>query len=959
MKTYRLFFQAALVFLISIASTLLLNAQKYTVLHIFGANAMGAYPDQALVLGMDGFLYGVAPDGGAANRGQIFRLKPDGSDYTVLKDFSGLDGAWPHASLIGDGVWLYGTTQGGGPTNLGTVFKLQTNGANFTILRQFSGDDGAFPEARLLLAGGTIYGTTSGGGRDNEGVVFKMNTDGTDFVVLKAFTMDTGAYPQGGLVMAEDSLYGTAYEGGTNGGGILFSLQTDGSSFFVVKDFSEVDGLYPAGDLLLDGNVLYGTTILGGTSANGTVFKVNIDGSDYEVLHDFSDQIQGALPWSGVLQIGSTLYGATSEGGIRGGGTVFRVETDGSGFEVLKDFADYSSDGAFPIAALILAGTDLLGATAEGGAFNRGGFFRLGTNGSGFTRIFDFVGGDGSQALDLALSGTTLFGITEGGGASGGGTIFKLNTDGSGYTVLKHFTNRWEGIQPNCLPLIDGETIFGSTAYGGGADGGTLFKLNTDGRGFVVLKDFTNSLAGGNPSGELILIETNLYGTTRWGGTSNLGTVFRISTNGTDHIVLKHFTGSDGRYPNSGLVRSGDMLYGTTLWGGANDYGTIFTMSITGDNFIKLRDCSDPEGGAPSSLLIAANTIYGTTEGGGNGYGTIFIINTDGSGFTNFQPFDWTTACSPKGKLCLVGSTLFGVAGDGGSGGGAVFQINTDGSNFHVLKNFGETDGFYPQCISSCLVLSGTTLFGTTTAGAQLENGGVFALSLMPEIGAVPDNRTQEVGGDWWLTLPAQGSPPLGYFWLLNGTNVSTASGTNHLHLTDLAFAQSGDYYLVVTNAFGTTTSAPVRLSVIPVVERRSVPAITLSGEVGSLLTLDYANELAPASNWLPLGTVSLTSTSGVFFDVTSPLPPQRFYRAWQAGTAGMTPTLNGPLLVPALTLTGNSGDKIRVDCINQFGPTDAWFTLANVTLTNSSQLYFDVSAVGQPARLYRLTLNP
>jgi uncharacterized repeat protein (TIGR03803 family) len=959
MKTDRLSFQAAIVVLISIASTLPLNAQKYTVLHDFGTNVMGAYPNHAPVLGADGFLYGVTSDGGTANRGQIFRFKPDGSDYTVLKDFSGGDGAWPRASLVVDGVWLYGTTQRGGPTNLGTVFKLQTNGANFTILRQFSGDDGAFPEARVLLAGGTIYGATSGGGPDNEGVVFKMNTDGTGFILLKTFSMDTGAYPQGGLVMADSSLYGTTYEGGTNGGGILFSVQTDGSSFFVVKDFSEFDGLYPAGDLVLDGNVLYGTTSQGGTSANGTVFKVNIDGSNYEVLHDFGDQVQGALPWSGLLQIGSTLYGTTSEGGIRGGGTVFRLETDGSGFEVLKDFADYTSDGAFPIAALIAAGSDLLGAVAEGGAFNHGGFFRLGTNGAGFTRIFDFVGGDGGLALDLALSGTNLFGITEGGGASGGGTVFKLNTDGSGYTVIKHFTNLWEGIQPNGLPLIDGETIYGSTTCGGAADGGTLFKLNTDGSGFVVLKDFTNALAGGNPSGELILIETNLYGTTRWGGISNLGTVFRISTNGTDHTVLKHFTGSDGRYPNSGLVRAGDLLYGTTLWGGTNDYGIIFALTIAGDNFIKLRDCSDLEGGGPSSLLIATNTIYGTTEGGGNGCGTIFTMTTDGSGFMSFQPFDWTTACLPRGKLCLVGSTLFGVAGDGGPGGGAIFQINTDGSNFHVLKNFSGIDGSYPQCISSCLLLSGATLFGTTTEGSQLEHGVVFALSLLPEIGTVLNDRTMEVGGDCWLTLPARGSPPLGYFWLLNGTNVSAASDTNHLHLTNLAFAQSGDYCLVVTNAFGATTSAPVRLSVIPVVERRSVPAITVSGETGSLLTLDYANELVPAANWLPLGTVSLAGASSVYFDITSPLPPQRFYRAWQTGTSGTAPTLSGPLFVPALTLTGNPGDKIRVEGINACGPTDAWFTLADVTRTNSPQLYFDLSALGQPARLYRLTVNP
>jgi hypothetical protein len=49
------------------------------------------------------------------------------------------------------------------------------------------------------------------------------------------------------------------------------------------------------------------------------------------------------------------------------------------------------------------------------------------------------------------------------------------------------------------------------------------------------------------------------------------------------------------------------------------------------------------------------------------------------------------------------------------------------------------------------------------------------------------------------------------------------------------------------------------------------------------------------------------------------------------------------------------AGRGLRLDCINQFGPTDAWVTLDTVMLTNTSQLYFDVSAPGQPPRLYRL----
>jgi hypothetical protein len=85
---------------------------------------------------------------------------------------------------------------------------------------------------------------------------------------------------------------------------------------------------------------------------------------------------------------------------------------------------------------------------------------------------------------------------------------------------------------------------------------------------------------------------------------------------------------------------------------------------------------------------------------------------------------------------------------------------------------------------------------------------------------------------------------------------------------------------------------------------------------------------------------------------------PEGFYRTWT------TDPLNPPSplvlhMVPAITLTGAVGNSVRLDAINQVGPTDAWVTLATVTLTNTSQLYFDTSSIGQPRRLYRIVPVP
>jgi hypothetical protein len=62
---------------------------------------------------------------------------------------------------------------------------------------------------------------------------------------------------------------------------------------------------------------------------------------------------------------------------------------------------------------------------------------------------------------------------------------------------------------------------------------------------------------------------------------------------------------------------------------------------------------------------------------------------------------------------------------------------------------------------------------------------------------------------------------------------------------------------------------------------------------------------------------------------------------------------------IPALAWSGTMGQSVRADAINAIGPTDAWFTLDTATMMNTTQLYFNVTAPGQPQRLYRLMPLP
>ena len=224
-----------------------------------------------------------------------------------------------------------------------------------------------------------------------------------------------------------------------------------------------------------------------------------------------------------------------------------------------------------------------------------------------------------------------------------------------------------------------------------------------------------------------------------------------------------------------------------------------------------------------------------------------------------------------------------------------------------------------------------------------------------PTIVSSPQSQTANVGACVDFTVTADGAAPISYQWFFNGNHALGSATTNSfLRLTNIQPTQSGAYSVVVSNAFGAVNSSPAMLSVIPPVPRRTVPAISLTGDVGTCLHLCSADTSCPGAAWQELDAVTLTATRQWFVDLTDPSPSHRFYCAWQTNVPGVRPLLQMSLAAQ-LTLTGAIGDDVCIYYINQFGPTNAWVGLSVLTLTNSPQLYFDFGILGRPARLYRV----
>jgi len=250
-----------------------------------------------------------------------------------------------------------------------------------------------------------------------------------------------GADPQAGLAMdPAGNLYGTTSQGGAAGNGTVFELvapkKKNGAwTETVLYSFGTgTDGATPVGGVTLDasGN-LYGTTSLGGADGYGTIFQLT-PGSVWTetILHSFQNTDDGATPYAGLISdTAGNLYGAATDGGTNGGGTVFELSpANGSwNFAVLTSLPGWGVSGTFRDLMLDAAG-NIYGTTHCDGANSAGTIYELSpSNGSWtYNLLYTFIGGsDGLYSIsNLVLKHGKLYGTTIDGGADGAGDVYEL-----------------------------------------------------------------------------------------------------------------------------------------------------------------------------------------------------------------------------------------------------------------------------------------------------------------------------------------------------------------------------------------------------------------------------------------------------------------------------------------------------------------------------------------------------
>jgi uncharacterized repeat protein (TIGR03803 family) len=358
-----------------------------------------------------------------------------------------------------------------------------------------------------------------------------------------------------------------------------------------------------------------------------------------------------------ILGSDGNFYGTTTDGN-ENEGTVFKITPEGS-LTVLHSF--YGSDGKDAEAALVqAAGGTFYGTTLEGGAYGSGTIFKITPEGT-FTSLHSFCAQtgcpDGSYPLGALIQGMdgNFYGTTEYGGANSQGTVFRITAQGV-LTTLYSFcsqTNCTDGAYPQgVLSQSANGNFYGTTRFGGANDDGTVFVMTLKGT-LTTLHSFDGTDGSGPVAGVLQATDGNFYGTAGNGGTNgNFGTIYRMSPVGK-FATLINFDGTNGTWPFGGIIQGTDgSFYGETDFGGADSsFGTVYNLNVGLAPFIETQITSGKVG---TPVVVLGTNLSAATSVTFNGTATKFTI-VSSSEITTKVPAGATTGpvvvTMPSGPL--------------------------------------------------------------------------------------------------------------------------------------------------------------------------------------------------------------------------------------------------------------------------------------------------------------------
>lgn len=686
----------------------------------------GHQPEDPPILGADGALYGTTRIGGAFGRGVVYRFQPNDSSYLVLRHFvGGTDGGSPMGSAFtqaGDGR-LYGLALN--PRLV--LYSLAVDGSDYRLLFTFppgAEQGGVFGRINWLRAGpdGVLYGIYVTGGSNtppSTGTVFRIARDGSGFQILGTVLNPSSPLTFG----AGGQLFGTTFD-------TVYRLETNGTGFQTLVTLplpafgsTEAEG----GVLRASDGLLYGVTNRGGSNGFGMIYRLQENGSGFEVIYSPTMVTDGGRYRAPIFESSDGfLYGAAGEDGFGTQSFLWRIRKDGTGWQVLRrmPFNGRGTNG------MVEAPDGFLYSFTTSGP---GGheLLRIAKDGSGFALVHTFPTSDGYPVTPITLvrgADQRFYGLTDQDGTAGRGTLFRINADGSGYTLQHDFGTgpaAEQALIPKALCAGPSGLIYGIVRQQGAAGAG-MFRFDPKTSALVWLQTFASGIVA--DSATLLLgsdgllygaIDTNLAKTER---------IFRIATDGSGFALLRTLTSSAPSFTGTTALTEGPdgLLYGATTRNGASPVPLLFRLTKDGSVFLPLHDVNvgaNPATNPPVGLLVAPNgRLYGFASE------VLFAADADGSNFQTLHTFPATTFS--QRLLAGFDGKIYGVLPFGGTvGRGTVFRIAPNGSAYEEVVEF-VTDPLMGQAPFGFLITAPDGAFcGLTQGGGQTNHGTIFRVS--------------------------------------------------------------------------------------------------------------------------------------------------------------------------------------------------------------------------------------
>jgi uncharacterized repeat protein (TIGR03803 family) len=384
-------------------------------------------------------------------------------------------------------VRLMCSIPGGAAALLAVAVLAGTSRAgDLQVIASFDGDNGAAPTSTVTLdAQGDIFGTANGGGSGNVGTVWEIAAGTNTITTLASFQGTNGSTPQSPTLDSAGNLYGVTVGGGSANKGTVWEIAKGSSTITTLASFTGANGANPYGTVTVDsqGNV-FGTTSIGGSNGSGTVWEIVKGSGTVTTLASFNNSNNtSAIPKGGVtVDAQGNLFGTTYNGGTGQIGTVWELPSGSHSIITLATFN--GANGGLPQGAVTVA-----------------------SNGN-------------------------IYGTAWALGPGGQGTVWELVKNTGTITVLGSFTNDTGGYPYGSVLVNSQGDVFGTAAYGGAGDSGTLWEIVKGSGTVTTLANFNTDLTGGIPEGGLTLnAQGDIVGTAQTGGTDGYGTVWEFTPN--------------------------------------------------------------------------------------------------------------------------------------------------------------------------------------------------------------------------------------------------------------------------------------------------------------------------------------------------------------------------------------------------------------------------------------------